>query len=244
MFHEESQSDEALRKRLVLEKGYFSPIMKIRLQKLGFLDQHPTGATIDNIVPDDLTPEQRSKFVRLDIDPSSITWNRVLDVCDRHLRRVRVGEGPNETIQPRGTVKGETPRTQHNRISGFDISVASEVMTVLAMSTSLRDMREKLGNMVVAYSRSGDSITADDLGVSGAMAVLMKDAIMPNLMQTVERTPVLVHAGPFANISLGNSRCDTIWHNEYSLSSRIQQEMNCYFCDLTYSFCFLTQYHC
>mmetsp|Transcript_5398 Transcript_5398/g.7953 ORF Transcript_5398/g.7953 Transcript_5398/m.7953 type:complete len:664 (+) Transcript_5398:289-2280(+) len=205
MFHEESQSDEALWKRLVLEKGYFSPIMKIRLQKLGFLDQHPTGATIDSIVPDDLTAEQRSKFVRLDIDPSSITWNRVLDVCDRHLRRVRVGEGPNETIQPRGTVKGETPRTQHNRISGFDISVASEVMTVLAMSTSLRDMREKLGNMVVAYSRSGDSITADDLGVSGAMAVLMKDAIMPNLMQTVERTPVLVHAGPFANISLGNS---------------------------------------
>ena len=73
------------------------------------------------------------------------------------------------------------------------------------MSTSLRDLRDKLGSMVVAYSRSGDAITVDDLGVSGAMTVLMKDAIMPNLMQTVERTPVLVHAGPFANISLGNS---------------------------------------
>lgn len=202
MFHEESQSDEALWKRLVLEKGHFSSIMKIRLAKLGIIDDR---RTFDSVTPDDLTPEERSKFVRLDIDPNSVTWNRVLDVCDRHLRRVRVGEGPNETIQPRGTAKGETPRVQHSRMSGFDISVASEVMTVLAMSASLRDLREKLGSMVVAYSRSGDAITADDLGVSGAMTVLMKDAIMPNLMQTVERTPVLVHAGPFANISLGNS---------------------------------------
>jgi len=196
MFHEESQSDEALWKRLVLEKGFFSPVMKRRLEKLG----------IDpNIAPEDMTQEQQSKFVRLDVDPSTITWHRVLDVCDRHLRHVSVGEGRNETIQPRGTMKGETPRVQHHRMTGFDISVASEVMTVLALATSLKDMREKLGSMVVAYSRSGEAVTADDLGVSGALAVLMKDAIMPNLMQTVERTPVMVHAGPFANISLGNS---------------------------------------
>jgi len=157
--------------------------MKTQLAKLGILDERHTYVSI---TPDDLSPEERSKFVRLDIDPNSVTWNRVLDVCDWHLRRVRVGEGPNEMIQPRGTLKGETSREQHSRIRGFDISVVSEVMTVLAMSTSLRDLRDKLGSMVVAYSRSGDAITVDDLGVSGAMTALMKDAVMPNFMQTVE----------------------------------------------------------
>jgi formyltetrahydrofolate synthetase len=113
MFHEESQSDEALWKRLVLEKGHFSNIMKIRLAKLGILDER---RTYESITPDDLSPEERSKFVRLDIDPNSVTWNRVLAVCVWHVRQVRVGEGPNEMIQPRGTVKGETSRPQHSRI--------------------------------------------------------------------------------------------------------------------------------
>ena len=197
MFHEDSQSDEALYKRLCLANGKpFSPIMKRRLVKLG----------IDpNKSPEDLSSEERSKFARLDFDKSTITWQRVLDTCDRHLRNVTVGKGPNEKIQPRGTVKGETPREQHDRETGFDITVASEIMAVLALAKDLPDMREKLGSMVVGYSKGGEPITADDLGCGGALTVLMKDAILPTLMQTVERTPVLVHAGPFANIAIGNS---------------------------------------
>jgi len=120
------------------------------------------------------------------------------------LRNVQVGVGPKETIKPRGTEPG-TPRVQHDRATGFDITVASEVMAALALATDLADMREKLGSMVVGYSKAGEPITADDLGCGGALTVLMKDALMPTLMQTVERTPVLVHAGPFANIATGNS---------------------------------------
>src|SRR5208337_4451629 len=93
----------------------------------------------------------------------------------------------------------------HTRETGFDISVASEIMAVLALTTSLNDMRERLGRMVIGSNRAGEPITADDLGVGGALAVLMKDAIMPNLMQTLEGTPAFVHAGPFANIAHGNS---------------------------------------
>ena len=197
MFHEDSQSDEALYKRLCLATNKpFNAIMKKRLVKLG----------IDpNKSPEELTAEERSKFARLDFDKSTITWQRVLDTCDRHLRSVTVGMGKNETIQPRGTVKGETPRVQHSRETGFDITVASEIMAVLALAKDLPDLREKLGNMVVGYSKSGEPITADDLGCGGALTVLMKDALLPTLMQTVERTPVLVHAGPFANIAIGNS---------------------------------------
>lgn len=158
-----------------------------------------------NKAPADLTPDERSKFARLDFDKSTITWHRVLDTCDRHLREVTIGRGKNETIQPRGTVKGETPRVQHERETGFDITVASEIMAVLALAKDLPDLREKLGSMVVGYSKAGEPITADDLGCGGALTVLMKDALLPTLMQTVERTPVLVHAGPFANIAIGNS---------------------------------------
>lgn len=201
MYHEDSQGDEALYRRLCLSRGKddpFPPVMRRRLVKLG-IDPDKT--------PEELTPGERSKFARLDIDPSTITWNRVLDVCDRHLRRIEVGIGPSETIQPRGTTPGGgTPRVQHSRTTGFDIAVASEIMAVLALSRDLPDLREKLGGMVVAYSRrDGDTVTADDLGCGGALAVLMKDALLPTLMQTVERTPVLVHAGPFANIAIGNS---------------------------------------
>jgi formate--tetrahydrofolate ligase len=127
----------------------------------------------------------------------------VLDTCDRHLRRIEIGLGPNETIRSKDDPAAE--RIQHSRRTGFDIAVASEVMAVLALSTDLADLRNKLGSMVVGYSRAGQPVTADDVGCGGALAVLMKDAIMPTLMQTVERTPVLVHAGPFANIAIGNS---------------------------------------
>uniref|UniRef100_A0A7S2VHP3 formate--tetrahydrofolate ligase n=1 Tax=Entomoneis paludosa TaxID=265537 RepID=A0A7S2VHP3_9STRA len=192
MFHEASQSDEALLKRLC-PNNEFSPVMKKRLSKLG----------IDiTKKPNDLTDEERTQFARLDIDPDTITWQRVLDTCDRHLRAVQVGLGSKETVK-NTSGNGRIP---HSRHTGFDITVASEVMAVLALAKNLADLREKLGNMVVGYSqRNAQPITADDLGCGGALAVLMKDALMPTLMQTVERTPVLVHAGPFANIATGNS---------------------------------------
>lgn len=186
MFHEATQSDAALFKRLCPEdkqgRRRFSPIMYKRLGKLGIKDKTD---------PDELTEEEKSAFVRLDIDPKTITWRRVLDTNDRFLRKITIGQGPQE--------KGMTRET------GFDIAVASEIMAILALATSLHDMRQRLGNIVVANSMAGQPVTADDLGVGGALTVLMKDAINPTLMQTLEGTPVLVHAGPFANIAHGNS---------------------------------------
>ena len=184
MFHESTQKDGPLYRRLVpAKKGtrQFQPIMFRRLQKLG----------ITKTNPDDLNEDEIHRFARLDIDPDTITWRRVLDVNDRHLRGITVGQAPTE--------KG------HSRETAFDISVASECMAILALSNSLKDMRERLGRMVVATSRSGDPVTCDDIGAGGALAALMKDAIKPNLMQSLEGTPVLVHAGPFANISIGAS---------------------------------------
>ncbi len=184
MFHEATQSDKALYSRLCPpKKGVrsFAKPMLARLKKLG----------IDKTNPDDLTEEEAAKFARLDIDPATLTWNRVLDVNDRYLRSITVGQAPTE--------KGLTRQT------AFDIAVASEVMAVLALSKDLVDMRSRLGRMVVASSKSGDPVTAEDIGCAGAMAVLMKDAIKPTLMQTLEGTPVFVHAGPFANIAHGNS---------------------------------------
>ena len=182
--HESYQSDESLFNRLCppAKDGSrkFSPVMLRRLKKLG----------IDKTDPNELTEEERSRFVRLDIDPETITWRRVVDTNDRYLRKIMIGLGPKEKFQ---------------RETGFDITVASEIMAILALTTSLADMRERLGNMVVAMSRSREPVTADDLGVGGALTVLMKDAIMPNLMQTLEGTPAFVHAGPFANIAHGNS---------------------------------------
>eukprot|EP01125_Pyxidicula_operculata_P021978 TRINITY_DN8805_c0_g1_i1.p1 TRINITY_DN8805_c0_g1~~TRINITY_DN8805_c0_g1_i1.p1 ORF type:complete len:669 (+),score=191.62 TRINITY_DN8805_c0_g1_i1:46-2052(+) len=184
-FHEATQKDNALFDRLCPKdkngNRSFSKIMFRRLKKLG----------IEKTNPNDLTQEEISKFVRLDADLNKIMWNRVLDTSDRYLRNITIGQGPEE--------KGKT------RTTGFDITVASEIMAVLALTTSLKDMRERLGNMVVAMSKSGEPITVDDYGVGGAVTVLMKDAIKPNLMQTLEGTPVLVHAGPFANIAHGNS---------------------------------------
>ncbi|OAA37185.1 C-1-tetrahydrofolate synthase [Metarhizium rileyi] len=184
MFHENTQKDGPLYRRLVPAKNgvrKFAPVMFRRLKKLG----------IGKTDPESLTEEEIRRFARLDIDPDTITWRRVLDVNDRHLRGVTVGTAPTEKGQSRET--------------GFDISVASECMAILALSTSLADMRERLGRMVVATSRNGDPITCDDIGAGGALTALMKDAIKPNLMQTLEGTPVFVHAGPFANISIGQS---------------------------------------
>uniref|UniRef100_A0A7N9APP0 C-1-tetrahydrofolate synthase, cytoplasmic n=1 Tax=Mastacembelus armatus TaxID=205130 RepID=A0A7N9APP0_9TELE len=184
IFHESTQSDKALYNRLVPlsgEQRKFSPIQINRLKKLG----------IEKTDPSALTDEEITRFARLDIDPSSITWQRVLDTNDRFLRKITIGQSPTE--------KGYTREAQ------FDITVASEIMAVLALTSSLEDMRQRLAKMVVATSCSGEPITTEDLGVSGALTVLMKDAIKPNLMQTLEGTPVFVHAGPFANIAHGNS---------------------------------------
>ncbi len=127
----------------------------------------------------------------LGLNLHSITWRRVLDVNDRALRNVVIGLG--------GRLDG-VPRE-----SGFDITAASEVMAALALSTSLGDLRARLGRIVVGYTRSGDPVTAEDLKAAGAMAVILRDAIKPNLMQTLEGTPALVHTGPFGNIATGNS---------------------------------------
>jgi formyltetrahydrofolate synthetase len=185
MFHEGEQDDEKLFNALCpmdkQGKRSFSPSMLRRLKKLG----------INKTDPNELTPEERSRFSRLDIDPDSITWRRVIDTNDRFLREIEVGLGPEE--------KGKTRRT------GFDITVASEIMAILALTTDLADMRDRLGRMVIGTDRKGSAVTAEDLGVAGALTVLMKDAIKPNLMQTLEGTPALVHAGPFANIAHGQS---------------------------------------
>ncbi|MBE0410612.1 MAG: formate--tetrahydrofolate ligase [Anaerolineales bacterium] len=185
MFHESYQDDERLFNALCPpdKQGNreFSPNMMRRLKKLG----------IDKTDPNELSAEERSRFVRLDIDPDSITWRRVVDTNDRFLREITIGQGPNE--------KGKT------RVTGFDITVASEIMAILALTADLADMRERMGRIVIGTNKAGEAITAEDIGVAGAMTVLMKDAIKPNLMQTLEGTPVFVHAGPFANIAHGQS---------------------------------------
>ncbi len=134
---------------------------------------------------------EKAGLKRLDIDPYSIMWNRVVDVSDRAIRNVIIGLGDKTDGRPRQT--------------GFDITVASEVMAILAMCSDLDDIRKRLGRIVVGTSKNGAPITAEDLGAAGAMAVLMKDAVKPNLMQTLEHSPAFVHAGPFANIAQGNS---------------------------------------
>lgn len=127
----------------------------------------------------------------LNIDPYSIMWNRVVDVSDRVLRKIIVGLGGKTNGIPRET--------------GYDITVASEVMAILAMCTSLKDLRERIGRIIIGFTHDGRSVTAEDLRCAGSMTVLLKDAIKPNLIQTLENTPVFVHCGPFANIAQGNN---------------------------------------
>ena len=136
----------------------------------------------------------------LGIDPRSITWKRCVDMNDRQLRSVVDGLG--------GKMNG-VPRED-----GFDITVASEVMAVLCLSTSLSDLRERLGRLIVGYSYSGEPVTASDLHAQGAMTALLRDAIKPNLVQTLEGTPAFVHGGPFANIAHG---CNSVMATEMSL---------------------------
>uniref|UniRef100_A0A1A9VAW2 formate--tetrahydrofolate ligase n=1 Tax=Glossina austeni TaxID=7395 RepID=A0A1A9VAW2_GLOAU len=193
MFHEATQQDKHLYNRLVPQiKGErkFSKIQLRRLQRLG----------IEKTCPDDLTDQEIYRFARLNINPDTIMWDRVVDVNDRYLREIVVGVSPTE--------KGFYRRAH------FAIAVASEIMAVLALAKNLDDMKQRLGRMVVAFNCQGEPITTDDLGVTGALAVLLRDALEPNLMQSLEGTPVLVHAGPFANIAHG---CSSIVADELVL---------------------------
>lgn len=163
------------------------PMDKLNLHLTG--DSHAIGlannllaAFIDNSV---------LKGNKLKIDPFTITWRRAVDVSDRALRDIVTGLGGREDGYPRET--------------GFDITAASEVMAIAALSTSLRDLRKRLGNIVVGYDHDGKPVTAEQVQCSGAMAVLLLDAIKPNLMQTLENTPAIVHTGPFGNIAHGSS---------------------------------------
>lgn len=122
---------------------------------------------------------------------NKITWRRVLDVNDRALRNIIIGRG------------GDQDGVE--RESGFDITAASEVMAILALCTSMEDLRLRLGRIVVGYTEDDVAVTAEQIGCAGAMAVILRDAIKPNLMQTLENTPALIHAGPFGNIATGNS---------------------------------------
>lgn len=146
--------------------------------------QHEAKATDEEF-------ERRAGSKKLHIDPESIMWNRVVDISDAALRNITIG------LDPTWGGKG--------RNTGYDISVASEIMAILALTEDLADIRKRLGRIIFGFDKNGKPLTAEDLGVAGAMAVLMRDAIMPNLMQTLEGQPAFVHAGPFANIAQGNS---------------------------------------
>lgn len=145
---------------------------------------------------------------KLNIDPRTITWKRVVDINDRELRNVIVGLGGRTSGVPRE--------------DGFDITVASEIMAVLCLSEDLNDLKEKLGKILIGYNYDRQPITVSDLGVTGALALLLKDAIKPNLVQTLEHTPAFIHGGPFANIAHGcNSILATkaaIQHADYAIT--------------------------
>jgi methylenetetrahydrofolate dehydrogenase (NADP+)/methenyltetrahydrofolate cyclohydrolase/formyltetrahydrofolate synthetase len=181
-------SDEFLAKALCPDDE-FTPSMRQRLEKLG----------IEADKPSDLTPEERRRMFRLHIDPDAVQWRRVVDVSDASLRNIITGLG---------SVNDGNPRQ-----GGFDITVASEIMAALAMCRDLADLRVRMGRIIIGTSGTGggyekgvvEPITAEDLNVAGAMTVLLKDAIKPNLMQTLAGSPAFVHCGPFANIAQGNS---------------------------------------
>lgn len=162
MLHEINQSDKALFNRLCPKgkdgKRTIANCMHVRRKKLG----------IESEDPDEWTEEEKTKFVRLNIDPDTITWKRVLDTNDRYLREITVGKAKTE--------KGITRET------GFDIAVASEIMAILALTDSLKDMRKRFGEMVISLDKEGNPVTCEDIGCAGAITVLMKDAIEPTLM--------------------------------------------------------------
>ena len=180
LMHERNMSDRRLF-RALFPKDEWSGSLLCRAKKLGIKAKTPSS----------MNGRDRARLCRLNINPYSISWNRVVDVNDRAAREIIVGLGGRDNGYARET--------------GFDITVASEVMAILALATSLKDLRERLGGVVIGTDVGGNAVTAEDLGVAGAMTVLMAEALKPNLMQTLEGTPAFVHAGPFANIAHGNS---------------------------------------
>ena len=159
----------------------YTASMRMRLEKLGIQSEKPS----------DLSEEDKERMFRLDINPYSIQWRRVVDVSDASLRNIIVGLG---------TINDGRPRE-----AGYDITVASEIMAALALCSGIKDLRARMGRIIIGTNRKGEPITAEDLNVAGAMTVLLKEAIMPNLMQTLMGSPAFVHCGPFANIAQGNS---------------------------------------
>ncbi|MGD1995879.1 MAG: formate--tetrahydrofolate ligase [Anaerolineae bacterium] len=188
MLKEMQWSTDFLTKMLCPDDEYTDSMRK-RLEKLG----------IESEKPSDLSDMDKERMFRLNIDPYAVQWNRVADVSDRALRNIIVGLGSKYDGRPRQ--------------SGYDITVASEIMAALGMCSSLADLRERMGRIIIGTSKKGgmrhvgrvEPITAEDLNVAGAMTVLLKDAIMPNMMQTLAGSPAFVHTGPFANIAQGNS---------------------------------------
>lgn len=168
-------------------KATVEPAQKINLHFTG--DLHAIAAA-NNLLAAMLDNHLKRKKEPL-LDPASVLWRRVIDVCDKGLANILTGR--------------DEPAMAPLRETGFDLTAASEVMAIIALATSLTDMRERLGRMVVGQSPAGAPITANDIGAAGAMAALLRDAMRPNLVQTAEGTPALVHAGPFANIAHGNS---------------------------------------
>lgn len=164
------------------------PLEDLNLHFTG--DIHAVGAA-NNLLAAFLDNSLYKKGNPLNINPNTLSWRRVVDISDKLLRRIKIGfcEEGKECVYD----------------TGFDITVASEVMAILALSSSLEDLRKRVGKIVVAEDSAGEPVTAEDLKVAGAMAVLLKDAIKPNLSQTQENTPAIIHAGPFANIAHGNS---------------------------------------
>jgi methylenetetrahydrofolate dehydrogenase (NADP+)/methenyltetrahydrofolate cyclohydrolase/formyltetrahydrofolate synthetase len=161
--------------------GEYTPSMLKRLEKLGIESQEPSDLSVDD----------QERMFRLDIDPYSLQWRRVVDVSDASLRNIVIGLG---------TINDGRPRE-----SGYDITVASEIMAALALCSDLGDLRDRMGRIIIGTNKKKEPITAEDLNVAGAMTVLLKEAIMPNLMQTLAGSPAFVHCGPFANIAQGNS---------------------------------------
>jgi methylenetetrahydrofolate dehydrogenase (NADP+)/methenyltetrahydrofolate cyclohydrolase/formyltetrahydrofolate synthetase len=186
LLHENSQSDAQLFARLVPAQKGLVASDRARLTRLGI----EFGCDAD---PSQLTPEQRGRLVRLGIDKEAITWRRAVDVSDRALRGVAVGQGAAEARY--GIARG----------SGFDLTPASELMALLCLSESEHDLRVRLSRVVWGYSTAGQALTLDDLGLVGALQALLRDALQPTLMQTLEGAPVLVHTGAFANIGPGCS---------------------------------------
>ena len=191
IYHEKTCSTDRLFEKLFPQEGTkeakdgsfrVSEIMKSRIIKCG----------LDPAKISEWSFLERERVVRLNIDPSTIMVNRVVDVNDRMLRGIQIGLGPAEG-------------GKYVRNSQVDIAVSCEIMAILALVSNLKDLHTRLGSMVVAMDTTGTPITVNDLGVTGALTVLLKDALNPTLMQTIEQTPVFVHTGPFANIAHGNS---------------------------------------